>query len=75
MQKIKGIEQESSDELFFNSIISIFRPLAIAATLLLVFLVSYNILSDNGNLFNDSREIQDLTLAEVFDPFNEFSVE
>ncbi len=75
MQKINGIEEESSDEIFFNSMISVFRPFAIAATFLLVFLVSYNMLSDNGNFFYESQEIQDLTLAEVFDPFNEFSVE
>jgi len=75
MKKIKETEKKSTDKLFFDSIISVFRPLAIAATFLLVFLVSYNMLSDNGNLFNDSEEIQDLTLAEVFDPFNEFSVE
>jgi len=75
MNKISKAEKKSTDELFFDSIIYVFRPMAIAATFLLVFLVSYNMLSDNGNLFNESQEIQDITLAEVFDPFNEFSME
>ena len=75
MQQIKGIEEKSTDEQFFDSIISVFRPIAIAATFLLVFLVSYNVISGNENLFNGSQEIQDVALAEIFDPFNEFSGE
>lgn len=75
MKKIKRIEEKSKDELFFDSIISIFRPLVIAATFLLVFLISYSVISDNSGLFNDSQDVHDITLAEVFDPFNEFSVE
>ena len=75
MNKIRRIEEKSKDELFFDSIISIFRPLVIAATFLLVFLISYSVISDNSGLFNDSQDVHDITLAEVFDPFNEFSVE
>ena len=75
MHQINKLEDKSKDEQFFDSIISVFRPLAIAAAFLLVFLVSYNMITENGNLFYDSREIQDITLAEVFDPFNEFSME
>ena len=71
MQKIHKIEEESEEQLFFDSIISIFRPLAIAATFLLVFLLSYQMISENGNLINDSQ----ITLAEVFDPFNEYTTE
>lgn len=75
MQKINNLEEKSTDELFFDSIISVFKPIAIAATFLLVFLVSYNVFSENGNLFNGSQELQNITLAEVFDPFNEFTTE
>ena len=75
MQKINKLEDNSKDEQFFDSIISVFRPLAIAAAFLLVFLISYNMITENGNLFYDSQEIQDITLAEVFDPFNEFTTE
>jgi len=75
MQKINGTEERSEEKRFFDSITSVFRPLAIAATVFLVFLVSYNLISENGNMFNDSQEIQNVTLAEVFDPFNDFSME
>ncbi len=75
MQKIKNLEEKSKDELFFDSIISIFRPIAIAATFLLVFLVSYNIISENGNLFNGTQQSVDITLAEAFDPFTELTTE
>ena len=75
MQKIKNLEEKSKDELFFDSIISIFRPIAIAATFLLVFLVSYNIISENGNLFNNTQQSVDITLAEAFDPFTELTTE
>ena len=75
MQKINNLEEKSKDELFFDSIISVFRPMAIAATFLLVFLVSYNVIIENGNLFNGSQQSMDITLAEAFDPFNELTTE
>ncbi len=75
IQKIKNLEEKSKDELFFDSIISVFRPMAIAATFLLVFLVSYNVIIENGNLFNSSQQSMDITLAEAFDPFNELTTE
>ncbi|MCK5033590.1 MAG: hypothetical protein KAS18_08145, partial [Calditrichia bacterium] len=75
MQKIKNLEEKSKDELFFDSIISIFRPIAIAATFLLVFLVSYNLINENGNLFNNTQQSVDITLAEAFDPFTELTTE
>ncbi len=75
MKKIKNLEEKSKDELFFDSIISIFRPIAIAATFLLVFLVSYNIISENGNIFNGYQESQEIDIAEAFNPFNELTLE
>ena len=75
MEKISHLENKSSDELFFDSIISVFRPIAIAATFIAIFLVSYNVISENGNLFNGTQQSQDITLAEAFDPFNEITTE
>ncbi len=75
MQKIKNLEEKSKDELFFDSIISIFRPIAIAATFILIFLVSYNLINENGNLFNNTQQSVDITLAEAFDPFTELTTE
>jgi acetylglutamate kinase len=75
MGKINKLDEKSIDEQYFDSIISIFRPIAIAATFLLVFLVSYNVISENGNIFNGSQQSQDITLAEAFDPFNELIME
>ena len=66
MLKIKNLEEKSTDELFFDSIISVFRPIAIAATFLLIFLISYNVISEKGNLFNGTQQSQDITLAEAF---------
>jgi hypothetical protein len=74
MQKIKTLEQKSTDELFFESILSVFKPIAFAATFLLVFWISYNFIND-GNLFNASQNSADITLAEAFDPFNELTTE
>jgi hypothetical protein len=75
MQKIRNLEVKSNEELFFDSIISVFRPLAIAATVILVFLISYDIVSKNGKLLNSVQNSQDITLAEAFDPFNELTTE
>jgi hypothetical protein len=75
MKEIKNLDEKSNDELFFDSIISVFKPLAFAATFLMIFLVSYNIISENGYLFNSKQESIEITLVEAFDPFNELSME
>jgi hypothetical protein len=75
MRKIRNLEVKSNEELFFDSIISVFRPLAIAATFILVILISYDIVSENGKLLNSVQNSQDITLAEAFDPFNELTTE
>lgn len=75
MQRINVIEDKSTDELFFDSIISVFKPLAIAATFLLIFMFSYNIINESGSLFKGYQKSQDITLAEAFDPFTELSTE
>ena len=74
MQKIKTLEQKSTEELFFESILSVFKPIVFAATFLLVFWVSYNFVND-GNLFNGSKSSGDISLAEAFDPFYELTTE
>jgi hypothetical protein len=74
MQKIEKLEQKSSDEIFFESIFSVFKPIVFAATFLLVFWVSYKYIND-GNLFDSAQNSSDITLAEAFDPFNELTTE
>lgn len=75
MQKIKNHEKKSADEIFYDTIISIFKPLAFATTFLLMFWISYSVISDNGNLFNSEQQNQDLTVAEAFDPYSDLTAE
>ena len=75
MRQIKKLEEPGESQQFFEALYSAFRPFAIAATLLVIFLVSYSVITDNMNLFNDSSQSTEITLAEAFDPFNELTTE
>lgn len=61
-------EEERSQVTFFDSLFYIFKPVAIAAAILLITLLSYNLLkSDRISLANALAE-PEITLEQVFDP-------
>jgi DNA repair protein RadC len=75
MRHIKNQEEPADTQQFVEALYSTFRPFAIAATLLIIFLVSYNIIIDDTDLFSSSSQSTQITLAEAFDPFNELTTE
>ena len=68
MAKIAESKQKNNEELFFESLFALFRPVAIAATILIIIVIGYNI-SASGQVSVDSAlAVPDLSLEEVFDP-------
>lgn len=68
MAKIAETKQKNDEELFFESLFALFRPVAIAATILIIIVIGYNI-SASGQVSVDSAlAVPDLSLEEVFDP-------
>ena len=66
IRKIK--EQEGVQETFFESLMYVFRPVAIAAVVLLITLVSYNLVkSDNISLASAFAE-PEIGLEQVLEP-------
>ena len=66
IQRIR--EQERNRETFVESLFYIFKPVAIAATILFFALISYNLItSDHVSLANAFAE-PEVTLEQVFDP-------
>lgn len=72
MQRITSQKKESNEELFFESLISLFRPMAIAAVLLVVVLTSYNLVTDNFFSSQDSPPLSELSLEDAFDPMLDY---
>jgi len=61
-------EQKIAQETFFESLIYVFRPVAIAAVVLLITLVSYNLIkSDNISLASAFAE-PEISLEQVLEP-------
>ena len=71
MSKIYSLEKPSSKDIEFESLFSIFRPVAVSAVVLIIMFISYNWFS-NGQLpeeiaFNES----DISIVDAFDPMIE----
>ena len=71
MSKIYSLEKPSSKEVEFQSLFSIFRPVAISTAVLIIMIISFNWIN-NGQL---SEEIAlnetDISIVDAFDPMLE----
>lgn len=68
-------QAESDPETFLDSLISVFRPVAFAAIIILIMLISYNLnKTENYSLAGALGEHQ-VTLEEVIDPIYMFTME
>jgi len=69
MQKIsRSCEKENKQEMFFDSLFSIFRPMAIAATILLLVIMSYNIMKTDRLSLAGAFATTEVSLEEAVDP-------
>ncbi len=75
MAQIKSGQEESGEERFFESLISVFRPVAIAAVMLLLVLLSYNMVSNQEYSVDGAFAYSQGTVEEAFDPILDLTLE
>jgi len=68
MEKIHSIEMKDESEQLFDSLYVFFRPIAIAATVLIIAIAGYNI-STTGNLsLEGALGVPEVSVDDVYDP-------
>jgi hypothetical protein len=72
MQGIRGQQEENKQQVFFESLIYFFRPIAIAAVLLVIMLTSYTIFSDNPLSGENGLAVSEISIEDAFDPMIDF---
>ena len=73
MQQIRSLEK--SNHQFFESLFFVFRPVAIAATVVLIVLISYNIVKSRNVSFAVAFAEPQITLEQVLEPTLPLSLE
>lgn len=69
MRKIaQTAEKETRQELFFDSLVSIFRPVAFGAAVVLIVIMSYNIIRTDQVSLAGALATPKVTLEEAMDP-------
>ena len=68
MRKIFALEDDSEPELYFENLFRIFRPVAVAALLLIIFISSYNLIVTDEYSFSGILNIPEASLEEAFEP-------
>jgi hypothetical protein len=68
MAKIRYSKRLDEKEQFFESLFVIFRPITIAAAILIIIIAGYNITSTGKFSFEGALGIPDVTVNEVYDP-------
>jgi hypothetical protein len=61
-------EKENRKEVFFYSLISVFRPVAIVATILLLAIMSFNVIKTDRLSFAGAFATTEVSLEEAVDP-------
>jgi len=61
-------EAERTQESFFDSLIYVFRPVAIAATILFIVLMSYNLVKSDNISLASAFAVPEITLEHALDP-------
>ena len=68
MQKIVSAGLPDSPELFFDSIFRLFKPLAMGAFLLIIFIAIFNMASTGDFSVEAALAVPDISLEDTFDP-------
>jgi hypothetical protein len=73
MSQIRSFEYALSDfELFVESLTNLFKRFAIIGSLVILFLISYNIFSKGEVTLAKALDIPDYTIVDAFDPLNSY---
>lgn len=65
---MRRIREEQTQENFLDSLVHVFRPVAIAATVVLIALMSYNVLKSNEVSVASAFAQPEITLEQALDP-------
>jgi len=68
LEKIHSLEQVDENEQFFQSLFVLFRPITIAAAVLIIIIAGYNINSTGHFSFEGALGISEVTVDDVYDP-------
>ncbi len=68
MEKIHSIEKKDESEQLFDSLYLFFRPIAIAATVLIIVIAGYNISTTGNFSLEGALGVPEVSLDDVYDP-------
>ena len=68
MERIRSSKQVDEDAQFFNSLFVLFRPITIAAVVLILIIAGYNMTSTDRFSIEGALGIPEVTVDDVYDP-------
>ena len=66
---------KTKEEILFESILSVFRPVAVTAIMLLIVLLTYNFNTNETISVNAALNAPAVSIEDAFDPFTALSME
>jgi len=68
MATIQSVKKDDESEKFFDSLFILFRPIAIAATVLIIIIAGYNMSTTGHFSLEGALGVPDVTVDDVYDP-------
>jgi len=66
---------QTKEEIWYESIMGVFRPIAVTAIMLLIILLTYNFNTNKNISLNSAMNAPSITVEDAFDPFTFLSLE
>jgi len=75
MSEVQRLSKQKDNYEFFENVYMLFRPVVIAATVLIITLVSLNFLKSEKISLEGAIAVPDVTISDAYDPITDFSLE
>ena len=75
MSEVQRLSKQKDNYEFFDNVYTLFRPVVIAATLLIIALISLNFIKSENISIEDAIAVPDVTISDAYDPITDFSLE
>ena len=75
MNQVQKLSKQEDNYEFFENIYLLFRPIVIAATVLIIALVSLNFIKSEKISLEDAIAVPDVTISDAYDPITDLSLE
>ena len=75
MSEVQRLSKQKDNYEFFENVYTLFRPVVIAATLLIIALISLNFIKSENISIEDAIAVPDVTISDAYDPITDFSLE